>query len=74
MHPQAGAAKVWATAALSGGVRADARRMLPENWGRGGRAGPPIHFQFTVRSALLATLAHAWFISAIFWFIRSRFE
>jgi len=48
--------------------------IIPDNWGRGAWAEPPIHVQFTVRLALLTTLAYAWFISAIFWFIRSSFE
>ena len=48
--------------------------IIPENWGRGAWAGPRVHVQFTVRLAFLTTLAYAWFISAIFWFIRSSFE
>jgi len=48
--------------------------IIPDDWGRGAWSGPPIHVQFTVRLALLTTLAYAWFISAIFWFIRSSFE
>jgi hypothetical protein len=48
--------------------------ILPPNWGRGAWSGPPIEFHVTVRSVLLDTLAYAWFISAVFWFIRSSFE
>ena len=48
--------------------------ILPPNWGRGPWSGPPIEFHVSVRSVLLDTLAYAWFVSAIFWFIRSSFE
>ena len=48
--------------------------ILPPNWGRGPWSGPPIEFHVTVRSVLLDTLAYAWFISAILWFVRSSFE
>jgi len=43
--------------------------ILPPNWGRGPWSAPPMEFHVTVRSVLLDTLAYAWFVSAIFWFI-----